>query len=255
MINQTFKEWAEKRKTLDESKVIRREIENPFLHVDQSQGDFVYFGVHDLFNYFKENGRVPKELPFQKVSQKMGQIKDIDQKKNTVKVALPAPLTKMGYRSLKSKTDKNGQFYVNVPIGDLSDFTTLMGSGATLSGDKLWLASSNNHQKKKMRQLKNAEMRQQAELQNRLDQIAPQQKPLPKNDPLAGLFSQPSTNITPDEPSGLDQMFAPQKPAGAPLQKFVGRQNSDFFDRIKNQSRLDVAHYDPLNAMARFHKI
>jgi hypothetical protein len=111
-----------------------------------------------MFKMYRQNGDVPKDVPFESIRSHLGVIQKIKDPrkaaKGYIRVALPKSLRNMGYRSVKSQEDEDGQHYVDIKTSDLADFTGILDSDPDA---KLWLAAVNPTQRKYIQRMKNRE--------------------------------------------------------------------------------------------------
>lgn len=142
-----FLEWLEDRRSLVNEE---NGAEDPFMSIPQKQGDFAYFGVHDLAKYYKQTGQLPGELDPQMIMSKMGQIVDADPVNMSVTIYSEQDPFHFGYRKLENRTQRSKRkkkmermedktVQVNLPTAYLQDITHMMGGGAGLNGHRLWL--------------------------------------------------------------------------------------------------------------------
>lgn len=133
-----FTEWMKARRFAEDSGE-----HDPFISLQQKQGDFVYFGVHDLARQYKENGSLPK-LDVDTLMKKIGQCVDADHVEQTVKVYCEQDPFHFGYHKLetaearkkrRSKMDDDTH-EVNLPVSSLQDITHMFGD---VGEHKIWL--------------------------------------------------------------------------------------------------------------------
>lgn len=135
----TFMEWCIKETT------------NPFLHMQQKQGDFVYFGVHDISKKYRETGELPV-LREKDLMDKLGQCVDADHVEQTISVYAEQDPFRLGYRkleSLNSRRKRKGKMEdsiheIDIPVDSLRDITHMLGEDADLGDNKLWLVIDTN---------------------------------------------------------------------------------------------------------------
>lgn len=178
-----FHEWMAVRKEAEllNETLPRDERPNPFLHLQQKEGDFVYFGVHDLSRFYQEKGYIPPELDINMVAQKMGRIADANYVDHAVTVIANQDPYHFGYRKLESPRDrqkrreKAGNIEVKIPVHSLEDITQWLGSGAVMSGNKVWLVIDGNtkHQQSLMREIRKKEHERTQGIDQASQRVAP----------------------------------------------------------------------------------
>lgn len=143
-----FSEWCKVRRLYKESE----DGHDPFLHSQQKQGDFVYFGVHEISKSYREKGSLPT-LDADTVMKKAGQIVDNDHVNQTVKVYMPEDPFHYGYHKLetpdarkkrKKKLDDDGVHEISLPASTLQNITHMLDKTTSLGDNKLWLVIDGN---------------------------------------------------------------------------------------------------------------
>ncbi len=133
-----FTEWVQLKK-------INEECDDPFIHLPQQQGDFVYFGVHDLARQYKENGTLNK-LNIDYLMKKIGQCVNADHVEQTVKVYCEKDPFHFGYHKLedsKARKDRKSKMdddihEVDLPVSSLQNITHMFNK-EELGKHKIWL--------------------------------------------------------------------------------------------------------------------
>jgi len=164
-----FKEWAKE--------ATKSRINNPFVSMQQNQGDLVYFGVHDLANFYKENGHLPN-LTAGQISNKLGKITNADHVNQTVRIITHQEPYKFGYRKLETTKDrelrkrmmhKTGNNFTefNIPITYLQNISHMLTDQQMLNGGKLWLVVDGNtkFQQNLMKEIRKKELSKDSLLQ------------------------------------------------------------------------------------------
>lgn len=151
----SFSEWKIL-KEQDESKC------DPFVTLQQKQGDVVYFGIHDLSKAYKKYGALPK-LNLSDIQQKQGEIIDADPVDQAVKVAVEKAPYHYGYRKLEGEKEKmrrymrdDGKMEVKIQVSNLQEISHLVGDG----NSTVWLVIDGNtkYQKDLMREIRRKEV-------------------------------------------------------------------------------------------------
>lgn len=226
-----FTDWMEN-KQINEAKLYSQgSIPNPFLYLQQSKGDFVYFGIHDLMRYFKENNRVPRYLEPSQIMNKLGQIVDADPVRKTVIVKTNKDPYSYGYKNIESKLERdkrkeNPSNGIKINVNDIMHDITSMVPQLAFQERKLWLVIDNNTRSQPAFFQKLAEVEQQGR-ENVSSQPTQQQIDAAKKRLLAG---NPSENgpkkYTAQDLFGKDAVRAPM----------------DTIDRNLHNLKLDLAH-------------
>lgn len=167
---------------------------DPFVTLHQKRGDYVYFGVHDLSKYYRDNGGLPN-LNIQQAWPKMGQVVDADPIDQTVTVLSDKAPFHYGYKKLEDKSVREKRrargetnATVKLPVNNLIPITHMFtGLG---SNENVWLVIDGNtqYQQDLMREIRRREVERahappqspyQFRMQNR--QITPFEQP-PQHD-------------------------------------------------------------------------
>lgn len=266
MVQYSFLEWLKQRENLQEVQTVAGAIYNPFAKFQQKEGDFVYFGVHEMARAFRETGQIPR-LDVNQVLGKSGRIVDADPINMTLTIATDQDPYKFGYHKLSLSQRRGrpigGTTKIKIPFGNLEQITHMLPTGEQLSGQRLWLVvdGSTKHQEKLRRAVRAAEEAQKKTTQQHAqpeisqDQIARAKQSL-------GVPRQ----IRPEDPKmAFDRLFNPTA-AQAPAQQYthqgrnivhagdpeeLRRQNMQTHARVRarrNQGLTgdqQVAWYDP----------
>lgn len=95
------------------------------IKVPQREGDIVYFGIHDLSKYYRENQKLPY-LELYDIFAKKGEILSIDTAKHEVVIAVDKSPFQFGYRKIDSNNkQKNNKIEIKIPLHYLQDITHL----------------------------------------------------------------------------------------------------------------------------------
>ena len=157
-----FTEWMKARRLVENSSE-----SDPFISLQQKQGDFVYFGVHDLARQYKESGSLPK-LDVDTLMKKIGQCVDADHVEQTVKVYCEQDPFHFGYHKLetpdarkkrRSKMDDDTH-EVDLPVSSLQDITHMLADKGQLGDHKIWLVidGHSKFQQNLMREIRKKEV-------------------------------------------------------------------------------------------------
>lgn len=157
-----FTEWMKARRLVEDSGG-----EDPFISLQQKQGDFVYFGVHDLARQYKETGSLPK-LDVDTLMKKIGQCVDADHVEQTVKVYCEQDPFHFGYHKLETADDRkkrrskmeDGTHEVDLPVSSLQDITHMFGGKEEVGEHKIWLVidGQSKFQQNLMREIRKKEV-------------------------------------------------------------------------------------------------
>lgn len=262
MIPNSFLEWVK----IKEARLVggTEAVSNPFLYLDQKQGDFVYFGVHDLAKFYKSNGFLPSTLDIATVLPKTGRIEDANSINRTISVLTDKDPFKFGYKKLETRDQREKRKTKNVDTINLSanhlvDITSMLGTGAELSGQKLWLVVDGNtpFQQKIMQQIrkKEAERKTQVDPTPKSYDVNPDQVANVRNW-LTGKGSQAEI---PAAQANFNQLM-PNEPEETPQQRhyrlrkrgLLSGDNMKLRGQIQSgtlpdtTSGLDVASFNPL---------
>ena len=227
MIETSFAKW---RQFKEESEVNNLPAGyDPFTTLRQKQGDIAYFGVHDLSNFYRQNGQLPN-IDDQQILPKSGEIVNADPINQTITVATFRSPFHYGYHKIenekakqKRKVDDQGRILVTLPVTHLQDISHMV-SGA--QANSIWLVVDNNtkYQQDLMKEIRRKEIeRSHAQQMPANNQQMPNQQLPPQGGyddmSMAAQHTQPQT----------DQQTVNKY-------KMVGRQV---------MPNLQVAHYDP----------
>lgn len=201
-----FSEWAKEQ---------RKNIVNPLINTHQKPNDLVYFGVHDLFNFYKENGYLP-DLSINQIQNKIGTINDIDNINQSAKVITNKEPYKLGYRKLETTKDKESRrrmmhktginhVELNIPVNYLQDVSSLVNE--PLGDKKLWLVidGKNNFQQNLIKEIRKKEAEKEFQLSNEKE-FVPEQD-IEKEfvpDPNAPDYVMANRNILPNPGKEMD---------------------------------------------------
>jgi hypothetical protein len=256
MSEYSFLKWLSERQ-MNEARLVAGAIGNPFDGMSQKEGDFVYFGIHDLIRSYKQLGHMPP-IDMAQVMQKAGRIENGDPIKRSVFVACNVDPYKYGYHRIETKSvrDKRklrgGPILVEIKSEHLENINYMMEVGQQINADNnrqtLWLAfdGSTQLQRGLIQEIRKEKNKQQVQpnQQNDPDKEARVKQWLHGNDGTATV--EPPIKYTPatlwKDPVGSDQ---PQYQVNGRNVIDTSRQQQYVRDRLKQRPRLDVANYDP----------
>ncbi len=153
MLEKSFLKWALLK---EESDFI-----DPFTKMDQKKNDVVYFGIHDIYKYYKENSVLPK-LTMSQIDQKMGIVTSVDPIDQIVIVSVEKPPHLYGYRKLENDKEKSKRFMnddkkyeVRISISNLQNISHLVEN----SNENIWLVvdGGTKYQKNLIREIRKRE--------------------------------------------------------------------------------------------------
>lgn len=105
---------------------------NAFIEPSCQKGDLVYFGIHDLSKYYRENGSLPSLSLFD-IFDKKGEIVHVDPVSQRATLILEKTPFYFGYRKIESDRDKekrymrkDGKIEIKIPIVNLENMSSIM---------------------------------------------------------------------------------------------------------------------------------
>ncbi len=230
-MNYSFTEWVQsKENPIEEAVQLPRNMrQDPFLSMQQHAGDFVYFGVHDLARFYRENGYLPN-LQMQKIVNKVGQIVDADPVEQTVTIATSRDPYHFGYKRMedtatRQKRKQKGETTakVTVPVAHLQNINHML-AGAPVT-QTLWLVVDGNtpYQQNIMREIRKKEHARTQPMQPNQTPMSPANPASPQRIGRIRDFLRTNGQPGESEPASLNfQQLSGEKPQ-PPLQQFMLR--------------------------------
>jgi hypothetical protein len=128
VLNKNFSNW----KDLRENTNVQNKSLDIFTKIPQEKGDIVYFGIHDLSKYYRENKKLP-DLNLYDIFEKKGEIIDVDPANQQVKISMNKTPFQYGYRKLENEKDKMRRYMraddkieIKIPTSSLQDISHLI---------------------------------------------------------------------------------------------------------------------------------
>jgi hypothetical protein len=155
-LNKNFNQWQK-------SKEITESTSGSFLDIPQKVGDIVYFGIHNLSKYYRENNKLPK-IDLYEIFSKKGEISKIDPAGSSVTISMDCVPREYGYRKLENGSCNSrkymsagslSKFSIKVPISYLTDISHMLDGDISIF---LIIDGETNYQKKLLKIIKNKEI-------------------------------------------------------------------------------------------------